>query len=41
MRLMPIAPSSPWEIGVGEVSSRAIMPLMASKSKVRQAIWRG
>ena len=41
MRRTPIAPNSPREIGVGDVRPQAIMPLMASKSKVRQAMWRG
>src|SRR5947209_11295403 len=36
MRGTATAPNSPREIGVGEVSPRAIMPDMASKSKVMQ-----
>jgi hypothetical protein len=40
MRLTPITPNSPREIGVGDIMPHAIIPLMVSKSKVRQEMWR-
>ena len=41
MRRAPTRPNSPRETGVGVVMPRAVKPDQTSKSKVRQAIWRG
>jgi hypothetical protein len=41
MRPEPIPPNSPRETGVGVVRPRAAKPDHVSKSKERQAMWRG
>jgi hypothetical protein len=40
MRGTATRPNSPREIGVGVVNPRAMKPVIASKSKVRQTMWR-